>query len=247
MEKESILSYLAQKNGNELQELKKEITLRQKEIEILRTEVELLEQTENQMDLFMEYAQNQSKKAADNIYYLINQELAQIENKGRIISEKHKQRIDELDLKMQNGIQYAYKIMNDVQEKQYLPVKPEIQEIQAKAVYENQIQTRTVFENQIQTKTGHEGAGEIKIVEGFWEDPKVEMKPAVKTEISEQENGPVFKNAYVIGKFAGDDLFDKSGKLIIAKNEIITQDIIEKAEKEGKMIELVLEMKLQEG
>lgn len=64
----------------------------------------------------------------------------------------------------------------------------------------------------------------------------------------ETENGSmasVGKYAYIINKVAGDDLYDNSGKLIIAKNEYITEKIIHKAEVEGKFVALVVNMKLR--
>ena len=81
-----------------------------------------------------------------------------------------------------------------------------------------------------------------------------EQKPAAENVKTETVNNPKpkgsdttkLKYAYVLGKIAGEDLFDKSGKLIIAKNEVITEIVVDKAESEGRLVELVVNMKLQQ-
>lgn len=227
---DSILSYLAQNNNNELHELKSEIISCQKEIEVLKAEIEILEHVDNQTDLFMNYAQDHSKRVADNIDNMINQEIVKIKDVASSISDNHQLKIEELDTKMQKGIQYAYKIMNDMLEKQ------------------NHIDVPTVKkEDEYKEKKPEPKSEDLKIIEGFWEGNEIEEKTVIKTNKPAQDNVSVLKNMYIIGKAAGDDLFDKSGKLIIAKNETIIQEVIDKAEREGKLIELVLEMKLQEG
>jgi len=270
---ESILSYLASKNNQALQELNAEINRYQKEVEDLKAEIELLEKAADQPEPFMDFARSQSLKAVKTIDAMTEQTFAEIEKEGRIISEKHKQKIMELDANMQQGIQYAYKIMNDMLEKTSQPVKPvqapvkeQIQtpvkeqilapvkeqiipaEEPGTAVheYENKKED-SINEVEYQERPPVEEPGNMKIIEGFWEEPKAEEQPPIRTDAPEQNGVAVLKNMYVIGKVAGEDLFDKSGKLIIAKNEIITEEVINKAEKEGSLIELVLEMKLQEG
>lgn len=52
------------------------------------------------------------------------------------------------------------------------------------------------------------------------------------------------KNNYLIGKIVGEDLFDNNGGRIAYKNEHITEDIIEKAEKSGKLVDLILNMSI---
>jgi hypothetical protein len=53
-----------------------------------------------------------------------------------------------------------------------------------------------------------------------------------------------FKEQYIIGKVAGADLIDLSGKLIIAKNTKITKVIVEIANANGKLAELIVNMKV---
>ena len=50
------------------------------------------------------------------------------------------------------------------------------------------------------------------------------------------------RNRYIVGKLAGEDLFSKNGELIISKNSVITEDIIQKSESAGKLAELIINM-----
>lgn len=47
---------------------------------------------------------------------------------------------------------------------------------------------------------------------------------------------------YVVGKLAGEDLHDGEGQLIIRKDEVITPGVIDRAEREGKLAELIINM-----
>lgn len=52
---------------------------------------------------------------------------------------------------------------------------------------------------------------------------------------------------YLIGKVTGEDLLDNNGKVIVAKNSLITNDIINMAENEGKLADLIVNMTLPEA
>ena len=253
----SILSYLAQKNGQSMEALMEEIHSLQREIEELKDEIDVLEST-SQPEHFMEFALEHSRRTADNLNEMIHLEFAEIDEEEKRISERHKQKIMELDAKMQKGIQYAYKIMNNMIEKpipEETPVSRPVKE--AKVKKEETYQTYQEEQPVYTQKEPAQQADDVKIIEGFWDEPKIEETPKIETPISEKEkekerekekeNVTGLKNMYIIGKVAGEDLFDNSGKLIVAKNEVITEEIIDKAEKVGNLIELVLEMKLQEG
>lgn len=54
------------------------------------------------------------------------------------------------------------------------------------------------------------------------------------------------RKKYIVGKLVGEDLFDCSNNLIIKKDSIITVEIIDRAEREGKLVELIIGMKLPE-
>jgi hypothetical protein len=53
-----------------------------------------------------------------------------------------------------------------------------------------------------------------------------------------------FKEQYIIGKIAGEDLFDHNGKLIISKNSKISKDVVELANTNAKLAELIVNMKV---
>lgn len=65
---------------------------------------------------------------------------------------------------------------------------------------------------------------------------KQKASPAVAQEINS------VRHKYVVGKLAGEDLLDNSGEVIIHKNELITPEIMESAEQEGKLAELIVNM-----
>lgn len=52
----------------------------------------------------------------------------------------------------------------------------------------------------------------------------------------------LIKSQYIIGNKAGEDLYDRAGLLIVGKNGIITADVVNKAEAEGKMADLIVQM-----
>lgn len=50
------------------------------------------------------------------------------------------------------------------------------------------------------------------------------------------------RHRYIVGKLAGNDLYDRSGLLIVAKHATITEAAMEAAEREGKLAELIVHM-----
>ena len=52
------------------------------------------------------------------------------------------------------------------------------------------------------------------------------------------------RHKYVLGKLAGEDLIDDSGRVIIRKNDKITEKVLELAQKEGKLADLIIHMVL---
>lgn len=59
-----------------------------------------------------------------------------------------------------------------------------------------------------------------------------------------EEDANLIRNKYLIGKISGEDLIDNKGNIIVSKDSIITEAIINKAEKEQKLAELIVNMKL---
>lgn len=50
------------------------------------------------------------------------------------------------------------------------------------------------------------------------------------------------KNRYIVGKVAGENLYASDGGLIVAKGNTITSEIVQKAEREGKLPDLIVHM-----
>lgn len=55
------------------------------------------------------------------------------------------------------------------------------------------------------------------------------------------------KTQYIVGKVAGQDLYDLNGNLIVSKNALITREAVERANQIGKLAELIVNMKLTGG
>ncbi|MBP1961791.1 hypothetical protein [Paenibacillus aceris] len=60
----------------------------------------------------------------------------------------------------------------------------------------------------------------------------------------EPENSEIgmIKQNYIVGKLAGENLIDRQGRLIVAKQAVITEDVIRRAQREGKLAELIVNM-----
>ncbi len=52
------------------------------------------------------------------------------------------------------------------------------------------------------------------------------------------------KSQYIVGKVAGEDLADIQGNLIIAQFDVITRQVVNQAHREGKLAELIVNMKI---
>jgi len=52
------------------------------------------------------------------------------------------------------------------------------------------------------------------------------------------------KAQYIVGKVAGEDLFDQKGQLIISKSNMISRQVVNQAHMEGKLAELIVNMKI---
>lgn len=52
------------------------------------------------------------------------------------------------------------------------------------------------------------------------------------------------KSQYIVGKVAGEDLFDHHGNMIVSKFGLITQEVVEKANSAGILAELIINMKI---
>ena len=53
------------------------------------------------------------------------------------------------------------------------------------------------------------------------------------------------KRKYIIGKISGKEIKDNSGNIIARQNELITEDIVDLADQNGKLVELIVHMTIQ--
>lgn len=78
----------------------------------------------------------------------------------------------------------------------------------------------------------------------FWgddlEEKEFEAGKGIEMEITQ------IKNNYLIGKIVGEDILDNNGDIIVHKNEHITEEIINAVEKEGKLVDLILNMEMSD-
>ena len=69
-------------------------------------------------------------------------------------------------------------------------------------------------------------------------DITAKSSKALDTEIDE------LRIKYIVGKLAGKDVLDANGEIIISEGSKITPKIIQIAENEGKLAELIINMKI---
>lgn len=74
-------------------------------------------------------------------------------------------------------------------------------------------------------------------------EENAESKPSISQEVVRREIGTT-RHKYVLGKIAGEDLLDDAGRVIIKKNDKITESVFDIAQKEGKLADLIIHMVL---
>jgi hypothetical protein len=60
------------------------------------------------------------------------------------------------------------------------------------------------------------------------------------------EDAKYIRQKYIVGKYAGEDLYDRNGKLIISRRSQITPQVVDYADREGKLPELIVHMILRD-
>ena len=80
-----------------------------------------------------------------------------------------------------------------------------------------------------------EGSGEVDEAEDFFQ-ADLPSQADVRQEIG------TVRHKYVLGKIAGEDLLDDSGRVIIKKSDKITESVFDIAQKEGKLVDLIIHM-----
>jgi hypothetical protein len=72
--------------------------------------------------------------------------------------------------------------------------------------------------------------------------PNAETGGQAKESPALSEEIHAIRNRYIVGKLAGEALYNQQGMLIIAKNETITAEIVDRANREGKLPDLIVNM-----
>lgn len=80
-------------------------------------------------------------------------------------------------------------------------------------------------------------------------EPVVERPPAASVKNSSPIESPALtteivaiRNRYIVGKLAGEALYGQDGRMIIGKNQKITSQVVQEADKEGKLPDLIIHM-----
>lgn len=68
--------------------------------------------------------------------------------------------------------------------------------------------------------------------------------PIRKAETDAQSEPERLKKHYIVGKRAGEDLFDQDETLLIAKGDVITMEIVDQAERSNRLTPLILHMNM---
>lgn len=245
LQNDPVSDYLRSRKEQTVEKMKREIRSHKEEINNLKHEIAILKKVRNNPENFADFALDRGSKTGAALAGIANPEFAKVYEERERIVQKHEEKMLDLEEKIRSGKEYAYGILNNILER-INNVETAAQEAEKESPAPEP-EKQQVSEPEKQ-QVPEPATAEKKAAEDFWEEKsepeKTEKNVPDKTE--ETKSDPKDKYAYVVGKVAGEDLMDKSGKLIIAKGETITGEVVEKAEKEGKLIELVVGMKLQE-
>lgn len=91
----------------------------------------------------------------------------------------------------------------------------------------------------------HQSSNYVEETAASLQEEETEI-PTEAEEVSIEESTEIekIKRNYIVGKLAGDHLLDSRGRLIIAKDAVIQEDTIKRAQQEGKLAELIVNMVL---
>mgnify|MGYP001201190798 CR=1 FL=1 len=82
---------------------------------------------------------------------------------------------------------------------------------------------------------------------GLAQEEPEEEPSAMQEEPQDESINPEIesiKRNYIVGKIAGESLADGNGRLIVAKDSVITEQVVKRAQREGKLAELIVNMRL---
>lgn len=86
---------------------------------------------------------------------------------------------------------------------------------------------------------------EQEAVEEFSVTPVIPVMTSIEAEPASaavEEHAYRLRKKYIVGKICGTDLRDSQGNMIAAKHSVITEEVMNKAEREGKLAELIVNM-----
>jgi hypothetical protein len=104
----------------------------------------------------------------------------------------------------------------------------------------------------IEKKESHEGDEDLILPNGInydnLQESKLKNNPVdfkkndTANSINIERDKRDIRSKYLFGKLVGEDILDSNNNIIIPKSTIITSEIIEKTEKEGKLSDLIINM-----
>lgn len=83
-----------------------------------------------------------------------------------------------------------------------------------------------------------------KTISAVNQDSMFQQPVTVSTKILDNNNDEtaLIRNKYIVGKISGETLLDSKGRVIIEKQQVITPEVVEAADREGKLSDLILSM-----
>lgn len=165
--------------------------------------------------------------------------------------------IDEVELEIQSAEQsfkkMFHQLANLVEQSEHqsvnehftLPVKEQRGVTNQKSTSFSVIADSYSIENQNERQNSINNSTQ-KTVEAY-DQPTVSGQAVEKSESGEAsllEQIDSIKSQYIVGKVAGEDLMDSKGRLIISKSQVITSQAVNAAHREGKLAELIVNMKI---
>lgn len=251
-----------------IQELKKNLSMINEENEKLSDEIQKLKdeiELEMKSEQFMKFALKKVEEVVPIIRRISSEETSRITLLGKKQEEIFNKKIEEYN----NIIKGTQEDMNLLLKKQL--EKSESLSKNLKSFIKNKCDSTTCGKLSIKTEYSDKTDSleieckdsvnrntddyidkneKIKI-KNIMEKPEIEKvenkgtDKLIKTELKNdnvKEDINRIRNKYLIGKVAGKDLVDSKGNIIVSKDSIITEETIIRAEKEGKLPELIVNM-----
>jgi hypothetical protein len=247
----------------ELQKLEFELITLKKENDSLNEQINQEEKKQISLsinDPYWQLANNRIKTVLSMLNSQKDSEMILLKEASNARMAKLQQEINILDREIQSINQTIgqFLLQLDKQTEQNDPFIVQKEEVEEENVVVNLLETITQddssdgYQEEISKLEINQSDSSIKQLDE--NNPAFNLTKEVSEELSETEiqtpknrlleQISSFKEQYIIGKVAGADLFDLSGKQIIAINTKITKEIVEIANANGKLAELIVNMKI---